>query len=285
MHKPIVTNGAAVLVTGCSSGIGLATATKLARNGFTVFAGVRKEADAQRLRDLHDPNIIPVNPLDLTHLNEIPAAIAAISAELDRRGLPGLYALVNNAGGGGISPIELLDVAEFQRELQTRLVGPVALLQAALPLLRAGRGRIIWIVTPATLPTPYVTSIHACDFAVNCLARTLNLELREWKIPTIQVRCGAIKTPAVARTETDLAALLQRPKAGLYKTALRQWASSAQEFDRHRTDAGEVAGVVMRALQAKNPRRRYAIGYMSGLAGLLEALPQTWVDALLARRS
>jgi NAD(P)-dependent dehydrogenase (short-subunit alcohol dehydrogenase family) len=75
-----------------------------------------------------------------------------ISAELANRGQNGLYALVNNAGGGSIAPVELMDVVKFHVELQARILGPVALLQALLPRIREARGRVVWIVTPAHSP-------------------------------------------------------------------------------------------------------------------------------------
>ena len=124
-HSKSVLNRS-VLITGCSSGIGRTTALYLAQNGFTVFASVRKEKDRQELLQLHEPNLIPVCPLDLTRLEDIPPVVATIQAELQRRGQAGLYALINNAGGGGVAPIELMDLDVFHKELQTRLVGAVA---------------------------------------------------------------------------------------------------------------------------------------------------------------
>jgi NAD(P)-dependent dehydrogenase (short-subunit alcohol dehydrogenase family) len=187
-------NHKSVLITGTSSGIGRATALYLARQGYTVFATVRKAKDAEALRALGEPNLIPLCPLDLTCLEHIPPLVETVQAELARRGQPGLYALIHNAGGGEVAPIEMMDLGGFHREVQTRLVGAVALVQAFLPLLRQGRGRILWIMTPAMIPTPYVTSIHACDFAVNCIIRTLDIELRPWNIPCVQIRCGGINT-------------------------------------------------------------------------------------------
>ena len=199
-------NREGVLITGCSSGIGRATAIHLAQRGFTVFATVRKQADAESLRSLNEalsttalgttPTLIPICPLDLTRLEHIPHVMETVTEELKRRGKEGLYALINNAGGGSVAPIELMDLDGFRTELQARVLGSVAMVQACLPMIRRARGRIVWIVTPATLPTPYVTSIHACDFAVNCIARTLEIELKPWKIPNIMIRCGGTKTAA-----------------------------------------------------------------------------------------
>ncbi|HVM71438.1 MAG TPA: SDR family NAD(P)-dependent oxidoreductase [Anaerolineales bacterium] len=285
--KRFQAQGKSVLVTGCSSGIGRATALHLARQGFSVFASVRREADAESLRKLQEPNLIPICPLDLTKPEQIPSVMATVAAESERRGQNGLYALVNNAGAGSIAPIELLDLEGFRMELEARLLGTLALVQACLPLLRKAAGRIVWVTTPAIIPTPYVTSIHACDFAVNCIARTLDIELKPWNIPVSMVRCGGIRTRAGMNTLPAIAALLdQAPsdRAALYRPALQAWGREMAAFDQKRTEPEAVAGLIHRALAARTPGRRYAVGHMAGAAGFLESLPQPLADWILKKR-
>lgn len=288
MAHDIQPNGEGVLITGCSSGIGRTTAIHLARRGFAVFATVRKQVDAAELRSLGVPNLIPVCPLDLVEMEHIPAAVDAVSEELGRRGRVGLRALIHNAGGGSIAPIELMSLAEFSAEVEARLVGSVALVQAFLPMLRRVEGgRVVWITTPAIMPTPYVASIHACDFAVNCLARTLDIELKPWHIASVMVRCGGIQTPSVARSMEVLARSLEEwppERAALYQQALQDWRESMAAFDTRRTPPEKVAEVVYRALAARRPKRRYPVGYMAGAAAFLEALPQPLADAILRMR-
>jgi NAD(P)-dependent dehydrogenase (short-subunit alcohol dehydrogenase family) len=276
--------GRGVLVTGCSSGIGRATALHLARCGFTVFATVRREADRAALEALGAPGLVPLCPLDLARPADIAPLVGRIEAELARRGQPGLYALVNNAGAGGVAPIELMDPDAFRTELDARLAGPVALIQAVLPLLRRASGRIVWIVTPALMPTAYVASIHACDFAANCLARTLDIELKPWGIPVIQVRCGGIKTAKGLETTAEAEAVLARPRGELYRTQVERWAHEMAAFDRQRTPPERVAEVVAAALSAARPKRRYRVGHMAAAAAFLEALPQPLADAILKAR-
>jgi len=139
----------AVIITGCSSGIGKATAIHLAKNGFLVLASVRKAADVQSLEQFTLPNLIPLYPLDLTKLEQIEATRARVLSELENREISGLYALINNAGSGSPAPIEVMNLSELERELKTRIVGAISLVQNFLPLLRKGQGRIIWIMTPA----------------------------------------------------------------------------------------------------------------------------------------
>jgi NAD(P)-dependent dehydrogenase (short-subunit alcohol dehydrogenase family) len=280
-------SGEGILVTGCSSGIGRATAIHLAECGFTVFATVRKEHDAERLRQLGNPNLVPTYPLDLTRPADIPPVVEFVSQELQRRGKNGLYAIVNNAGGGSIAPIELMDIAKFRLEAETRLVGPVTLLQAFLPLIRRAHGRIVWIVTPALMPIRYVSSIHAYDFAANCLARTLQLELKPWNIPSIQVRCGGIQTAAPAKTTGELEASFKQwppERFSLYAAALEKEQAELAKFDEKRTEPQAVAKVVLKALCAGKPKARYQVGYMAGFAALAEYLPQPLLDAVMSRR-
>jgi NAD(P)-dependent dehydrogenase (short-subunit alcohol dehydrogenase family) len=294
--KAIDPTGRAVVITGCSSGIGRAAALHLAHLGYTVFATVRRDTDAASLRaavgapapgEERRSNLIPLCPLDLTHPDEIAAAIKVIVGELEKRNLSGLYALINNAGSGVIAPVELLDTAILRRELEARLVGPVTLLQGFLPHLRRGQGRILWITTPALLPIPFIAGIHAPDFGVNGLIRTLAIELKPWRIPNIMIRCGGIKTAAVARSAQELEESFRSwspDRLALYAERLGKEKKEQAEFDKKRTAPEEVAKVIARALSARRPKKRYRIGYMSGFAALLEAFPQSVVDFVMGSR-
>lgn len=276
--------GKSALVTGSSSGIGRATALHLARLGCVVFATVRKKKDRDELAGLGESNLIPVSPLDLTLRDEIPPVREFVGSELRRLEISGLSALVLNAGGGAVAPVELMDLDGFERELRARLVGSVAMVQAFLPMLRAGEGRIVWIATPATIPTPYVASIHACDFAANCLARTLDIELQRWSIPSVQVRCGGIRTAKGLETTREAEAILRHPQAELYRDSLESWSAEMSDFDRKRTPPERVAELVARAILSRSPRRRYSVGYMRTAAAMLEALPQPMADRILKGR-
>jgi len=127
------------VVTGTSSGIGEDTAKFLASKGWTVFAGVRKEADADRLQSL-DSNIRPLI-LDVTKQDQIEAAFAEVGAAV---GEDGLDALVNNAALAISGPGEFTPISEFQRQYDINLFGIVRVTQAAMSLLRKGTpGRIV----------------------------------------------------------------------------------------------------------------------------------------------
>lgn len=158
------TEGKTVLISGTSSGIGYATAVLLAKEGWIVFAGVRKQSDYEHLRESH-PNICPVF-LDVTIPDQISKAMYLIKEKV---GEIGLMALVNNSGGAHSGPLECVPVEELYAEFDVNLFGTYRLTQAALPLLRTGKpGRIINVgsfLGVATIPfsSAYCGSKHALE--------------------------------------------------------------------------------------------------------------------------
>ena len=276
----------AVLITGVSSGIGRAIAQELAKQGRLVFGTVRRETDRSAILGLGLPNLIPLN-YDLNERKDLPSLVETVEAELACRGEKGLYALINNAGGSMVGPIELADVEELSRQFDARVAGSIALVQAFLPSIRRGRGRILWIATPGTMPTPWVAGIHAADFAVNCVARTLSLELGREGPQVILIRCGGIRTRAGMATRQTLETCLVEAapeRRERYDSRLAAWLLSMEEFDAKRIDAERVADLVSRVLGALRPKARFRIGYLAGAAALLESLPQVLTDRILAAR-
>ena len=150
-----------VLITGASTGIGRATALRLAGSGWTVLAGVRKAADGEALKADGGERIVPIE-LDVTDAAQIAAAVA----EVDGRGR--LDALVNNAGIGFGGPLELVPIDDLRNQFEVNVLGPVALTQALLPALRRARGRILFISSVGgrvamAFTAPYAASKHAIE--------------------------------------------------------------------------------------------------------------------------
>ena len=137
------------LVTGSSSGIGRATALRLAAAGQHVYAGVRKPADGDRLVRSAAGEGGEITPLilDVTEPGHIAAAAAAIDEHTASAGLAGLDGLVNNAGYGLACPSELVPLDAFRRQLDVNVTGQLAVTQAMLPALRRARGRIVMVST------------------------------------------------------------------------------------------------------------------------------------------
>ena len=123
-----------VLVTGASSGIGRATALRLATNGYHVFAGVRKPADGAALAEAAAGDVTPVS-LNVTDAQQITSAVGLIAGHVGDAGLAGL---VNNAGIGVFGPLELIPIEQFRRQLEVNVTGQLAITQAADEEFRVG---------------------------------------------------------------------------------------------------------------------------------------------------
>ena len=125
-----------VVVTGASTGIGQACALHLHRAGWRVFAGVRREEDAERLRAQAGERLVPLT-LDVTVEDSVRTAVERVRGELGPGGLSGL---VNNAGVAVAGPFEFVPLEEWRRQLEVNVIGVVSVTQAFLPLLRRGQG-------------------------------------------------------------------------------------------------------------------------------------------------
>lgn len=278
-----------VLITGGSSGIGRATALYLSDLGFKVLVTVRKEKDYAKIKDMNKENLISLYPFDFNEKEHYNLLYENINLMLDKLKIDGLFSIINNAGGGEITPIELMNVLDFNKDLETRIVGPIKLLQMFLPLIRKAKGRILWIVTPGLIPTPFVSSIHIADFGVNCLVRTLDLELSKWDIPVSMVRCGGIKTEGAYKANIKLENFIEKlsinnPVEKTYKKLLEKELDFQKKFEVKRTDPVEVAEIVGKALLEKKPKLVYRVGYMSSIAGILEKFPYSFLNKLLKKR-
>lgn len=278
-----------VFVTGASSGIGMATAKQLVLKGYHVLAAVR---NVEKAKFLEKDQILSkaeiIEPLDLSLLEEVDHRAEEIKEKIDSNIIPPLYGVILIAGGGHVAPIELMDIQRLKTEIDVRVLSSVRLLQFFIPLLRRTKGKIIWIATPGLVPVPYVADIHACDFAVNYLARTLNVELKPDGIRNILVRCGGIDTPAGKRTEKGIfqqqCSQTNTPVKQLYEKRLDSLEKKLHHFDMNRSDPNIVGEKIVSILSIKHPKIRYQIGYLSKLGSISENLPQWLVDKIMLSR-
>ena len=268
-----------ILVTGASTGIGRATAVLLAQRGFRVFAGVRKQSDADSLRA---EGITPLI-LDVTNAEHIAAAAAAITEA------GGLYGLVNNAGIASAAPLEFVPVPELRHQLEVNVVGQVAVTQAVLPLLRAAKGRIVNVTSIGGLIAGQMLGpYNASKFALEAVTHVLRQELAPWGIEVVAIEPGVIATPiwstSAASADRMLAPNLEAV-TGLYGAQIE----AAQRMAANASTGGiapvEVAKVIERALTATRPRTRYPVGRDAKIgAALLARLPDRTRDRLLGGR-
>jgi NAD(P)-dependent dehydrogenase (short-subunit alcohol dehydrogenase family) len=273
------------LVTGASTGIGRATALRLDRAGFTVFAGVRRLADAKTLAAEASEQLVPVL-LDVTNDAQIADAATLIGERVSDSGLD---ALVNNAGIAAAAPLEFVPIDELRHQLEVNVVGQIAVTQAVLPLLRAARGRIVNVTSIGGLVAgPMLGPYHASKFALEALTHTLRNELAPWGIEAIAIEPGQIATP-IWGTASDLAdrMLESMPPAAveLYGRGMAGARKAARNAAENGLDPDEVAKVIERALTAKRPRTRYTVGTDARLgASIIARLPDRTRDRLLTGR-
>lgn len=278
-----MTPDAYVLITGTSSGIGSACARRLDRMGFRVFAGVRKTADGQALRQQTSERLEPVL-LDVADEQSIRTTAEHITEVVGSKGLAGL---VNNAGVAVASPLEFIPLDALRRQLEVNVTGQLAVTQAMLPLLRQARGRIVNVGSlGGFLASPFTGVYNASKFAMEGLTDALRMEVRPWGIEVVLIQPGVIATPIWRTSLTAADRLLTEmpPQVyELYGPAMNAMRKSAGPAKTRGTSPDAVAKAVAHALTARRPRTRYLVGIDARLGALLAYLPDRWRDRLIWR--
>lgn len=266
-----------VLVTGASSGIGLATASVLARAGWRVFAGVRRAPAASE-------NIQFIT-LDVTSAESIEAARREIETQL---GDAGLDALVNNAGIGDTRPLEFTPMEKFRAVFDVNVFGVVAVTQEFLPLLRRARGRIVNIGSVGgMISLPFGASLCASKHAIEAITDALRLELWAAGIRVALIQPASINSGAAEKLAAELgAAIAALPPEGqrLYADKLRAFMAVTLRQETSGSPPTVVAEAVLAALRDPNPPARQLVGRDCRLIRFLARwMPDRLRDALLRR--
>jgi NAD(P)-dependent dehydrogenase (short-subunit alcohol dehydrogenase family) len=268
-----------VVITGASTGIGRATALRLARAGFDVLAGVRREEDGATLRADHG-RIEPVI-VDVTNAEQI-ASLAA------RVGAAPLAGLVNNAGIAVAGPLEGVPIDLVRRQYEVNVFGLLAVTQALLDPIRAGQGRIVNIGSiGGRINTPFVGPYSSSKAAVRSLSASLRRELRPWDIRVALVEPGALDTPiwrkGEAGAQETIDALPDRVRT-LYARPLEALVAATRKIAANASSADDAAQAVEHALTAERPKAIYTVGRQARIQGALHSvLPTRAFDALVAR--
>ncbi len=272
-----------VLISGASTGIGRATALRLDAAGWLVFAGVRREVDADSLRAEGSERLSPLL-LDLTDAEQIAAGAREIA---ERTGAAGLDGLVNNAGVGIPGPLETIPMEDFRRQIEINMIGHVVVTKALLPSIRPARGRIVFISSIGGLIAfPMNGAYHAAKFGIEALGDVFRQELGPSGISVSIIEPGSIETPIWERSDREIDALLERaPQTeelyGKQVTAMRRLSKGIAERG---IPADRVAAQVEHALTARRPRTRYLVGRDAKVqARLRHLIPTRLWDRIVAR--
>jgi NAD(P)-dependent dehydrogenase (short-subunit alcohol dehydrogenase family) len=269
-----------IVVTGASTGIGEACALRLDSLGFRVFAGVRKPADGDALKSKASERLTPVI-LDVTSEESIAGAVHAV-------GDVPLAGLVNNAGIVVAGPLELVPMAMWRKQFEVNVLGQVAVTQAFLPMLRAGRGRIVNMGSVAGRSAlPYSGPYCSSKFALEGLTDALRMELREWGISVSIVEPGAIRTPIWEKSVTGATETMSAVPAHLlelYRTILAKMTAIVAEAEKHASPVEDVVKAVEHALTAAKPKTRYVVGSDAKMRMKLNFLPDRAIDSLILKK-
>ncbi|MBD2415220.1 short-chain dehydrogenase/reductase [Nostoc calcicola FACHB-389] len=271
-----------VVITGASTGIGQACALLLDRLGFSVFAGVRQDIDAQILQEKASQRLIPIF-LDVTDAESIASVVNRVTNTVGDAGISGL---VNNAGIAVPGPLELLAIAEFQHQMNVNVTGQLAVTQAFLGLLRQGRGRIVNMGSiSGRSPTPFLGAYNASKFALEALTDVMRMELRPWGISVSIIEPGSIATPIWDKSLTQAEIgreNLPQPALNLYGQAMSIVRQKMQIIASRGISADIVAQTVVHALTAKQPKTRYLVGQDAKIQAVLKhILPDRLHDRLI----
>jgi len=273
-----------VLITGASSGIGLASCLMLADKGFTVFAGVRKEADAQLLRE--KKNIIPVF-IDVNDYDSVEKTFSEIS---EKCGDKGLFALVNNAGIAVAGPLEFLSIDKLRLQLETNVIGQVKVTQTFLSLIRTGKGRIINISSIAGFTAfPFKGAYCASKHAIGAITDCLRMELSPWRIPVCAIEPGVIKTniweKSLELLEDSINEMPEQAKK-YYAPFCEPLIEKTRKKVAQKAISPEYAAkVVLKAVTAKNPAPRYLVGKDAEFLNWIKFLPKKVLDNLICSKT
>jgi NAD(P)-dependent dehydrogenase (short-subunit alcohol dehydrogenase family) len=272
-----MSTGQVILLTGCSSGIGRATALEAAARGHRVFATARNRND---LVELERPDRLTTLTLDVT---DRASARAAVEEVLTRAGR--IDALVNNAGYGHYGAVEDVTPAEWRSQFEVNFFGAVELVQAVLPAMRgAGRGRIVNVSSVAGhLPIPFAAPYCSTKHALGAFSDSLRVEVAPFGIRVVVVEPGPIDTRFTERARAIVAPLLSRPGPyrNLYAGAER---AMNGEFQIGSLSADHVARVILRAIESPRPRTRYPVTAMARvLIPVRRLLPDRLLDFLMRR--
>lgn len=271
-----------ILITGCSSGIGLDAARTLHARGWHVFAACRREADCARLRaeGLESPH------LDYADTGSIETALAGVLAATGGR----LDALYNNGAFAIPGAVEDLPTDALREIFEANLFGWHELTRRVIPVMRAqGAGRIVNCSSVLGLvPMPWRGAYVSTKFALEGLTHVLQLEMRDTAIRVILLQPGPITSAFRANAAKGFERWIDweaSPRAGQYRgTLLKRLYRAAEKPDTFELPASAVTAKLIAALESPRPRAAYRVTLPThAMEAARRLLPRRWLDALLAR--
>ena len=270
--------GSAIVITGASTGIGRHAAEWMANKGFVVYAGIRKDSDAESIRGVGIATLVPVK-LDVTDKASIASAVDFVSANLQRRGIP-LAGLVNNAGVGTGKSIEFADISSWKWMFDVNVFGVARCTQAFLPLLRQGKGRIVQMSSLAGLVSnPLLGTYSSSKWALEAMSHSLRQELYPQGISVSVINPALVKSEIHGKSMKQTLKPEEKKLYGMFETP-----ELAKLIVKKADEPVVTSEAVEHALTAHYPKTQYIVANFDGrpawlLARLVWLLPTRVVDA------
>ncbi len=270
-----------VLISGSSTGIGKACALHLDQIGYKVYAGVRKESDAENLLSESTGSLKPVI-LDVTDSKSIDNTFSEIEADPESE----FFGLVNNAGIGISGVLEAVEIEDARKLMDVNVIGLLALTKRSIPLLKKSKGHIINIgSTSSYLSIPGGSAYAGSKFAVRAITDALRLELKHMGISVSLISPGAVESEIWNKSREYKDKI--RKSAGPqifedYKTLIKFGQSIVEKIKP--IPAIEVAKSVANALGSNKPKRYYYVGSDCKAAAKFSKLPGSLKDKIILKK-
>lgn len=263
----------AVLISGCSTGIGRALAAEFAARNWNVFATARKPAAVD---DLRAPNVETL-PLDVTDEKSIAVCVDSVMAKAGH-----IDMLINNAGLLLIGPLVVLETNELRHQFETNVIGQLALTRAVVPhMIKRRSGKIINISSVSgVLPTPFAGAYCSTKAALTAMSDSLRVELKPFGIEVVTVQPGGIKSNLAGNADKNL----DRFRKSDYRPILDFIVARANASQQNATPADEFAKKLVDQLVKEKTSRLIRLGKDSTLLPFIAAWPRAFTDALLSKK-
>lgn len=270
----MTSSGRTVLITGASSGIGLASAHRLLDRGWRVFAAARRLENMESLRQ-RGAEVLPLDVASEASRRQLADAISTRVGVLD--------ALVNNAGFGEVGPVETMALDQARQMFEVNLFGLIGLTQLLLPQMREQRsGRIVNVSSIAgRFVTPGAGWYGASKHALEGISDALRLEMHRFGVQVVLVEPGLIRTGFEAVADDSMQKHCADP---IWGSMMRNVSAGWSEGFQKGSSPEVVANTIVIALEADRPKARYRCGRESESVLVQRFMPTAVWDALVRKR-
>lgn len=265
------------LVTGASAGMGKETAKLLAQKGYIVYGVARR---TEKMEELEKSGIHTLE-MDITNDESMVQAVEKIIATEQR-----IDVLVNAAGFGSHGAMEDVPMADARYQMEVNVFGLARLTQLVLPYMRKNHfGKIVNISSVGgKFAGPYGGWYHASKFALEGLSDSLRNEVKQFGIDVIVIEPGAIKTEWGNIAMDNLRKVSGNTNSA-YQTGALAFAKSVEKLESKNSDPQVIVNLIVKAIEAKNPKTRYAGGFMAKPALFMrKILSDRLLDHLIKRQ-